>query len=85
VRRYGYVEEAERIQNLFLSGDKTGAIAAVPDELVDAVCLAGDDARLRDGLAALESAGVTGIVVGPMAPDADARRATLEAIARANS
>ncbi|MFY9589074.1 MAG: LLM class F420-dependent oxidoreductase [Actinomycetota bacterium] len=85
VRRYGYVEEAERIQDLFLSGDKQAAIAAVPDELVDAVCLAGDDARLRDGLAAFEDAGVTAIVVGPMAPDAESRRATLEAIARANS
>ncbi len=42
VRRYGFVEEAERIQDLFLGGDKGAAIAAVPDEMVDAVSLAGD-------------------------------------------
>jgi F420-dependent oxidoreductase-like protein len=85
VKRYGFVEEAERIQELFLSGDKAAAIAAVPDELVDTVCLAGDESRLRDGLAAFESAGVTSMVVGPMAPDAEGRRATLEALARANA
>jgi F420-dependent oxidoreductase-like protein len=85
VRRYGFVAEAERIQDLFLSGDKAAAIAAVPDELVDAVSLAGDESRLRDGLAAFAEAGVTGMVVGPMAPDPDGRRATLETLARANS
>lgn len=85
VRRYGFDEEAETIQNLFLAGDKTAAIAAVPDDLVDAVCLAGDEARMRDKLAAFADAGVTQVVVGPMAPDADARRTTLETVARANS
>jgi F420-dependent oxidoreductase-like protein len=85
VRRYGYVEEAERIQQLFLEGDKGAAIAAVPDSLVDAVCLVGDEARIRDGIAAFEAAGVTALVVGPMAPDAEGRRRTLETIARANT
>jgi F420-dependent oxidoreductase-like protein len=85
VRRYGWVAEAERIQELFLSGDKAGAIAAVPDALVDAVCLAGDEARLRDGLAAYEEAGCTALVVGPLAPDPDGRKRTLETLARANT
>ena len=34
---------------------------------------------------AFAEAGATSIVVGPMAPDADGRRRTLETIARANS
>jgi F420-dependent oxidoreductase-like protein len=85
VRRYGFVEEAERIQELFLSGDKGAAIASVPDELVDAVCLVGDESRIRDGIAAFEAAGCTALVIGPMAPDPDGRRATLETIARANT
>ena len=84
VRRYGFDDAAEHIQNLFLGGDKAAAIAAVPDELVDAVTLAGDEARIRDGLAALEAAGVTGIVVGPADPDAEGRTRTLETIANAN-
>ena len=85
VRRYGFVEEAERIQELFLSGDKSAAIAAVPDELVDAVTLAGDETRIRDGIAAFAAAGASGLVIGPMAPDADGRRRTLETIAKANA
>jgi F420-dependent oxidoreductase-like protein len=85
VRRYGFVEEAERIQELFLAGDKAAAIAAVPDALVDAVCLAGDEARIRDGLTAFEEAGVGALVIGPMAPDAEGRRATLELLAKVNS
>lgn len=85
VQRYGFVEEARRVQDLFLGGDKGAAIAAVPDALVDAVSLVGDEARVRDRLAELEEAGVTAIVLGAMAPDAEGRRATLETIARANS
>ncbi len=41
VRRYGWEEEAGRIQELYLSGKQREAIAAVPDELVDAVSLVG--------------------------------------------
>ena len=83
VRKYGFDDEAQQIQDLFLSGDKGAAIAAVPDAMVDAVSLVGDEPRLRDGLAAFEDAGATAIVVGPMAPDAEGRRRTLEALAHA--
>jgi len=85
VRRYGFVDEAERIQELFLGGDKGAAIAAVPDAMIDAVSLVGDEERIRDGLAAFESAGATALVVGAMAPDPEGRLRTLETIARANS
>lgn len=84
VKRYGFVEEAERIQDLFLSGEKGAAIGAVPDDLVDAVSLVGDRSRLRDGLAAFAESGCTGLVVGAMAPDLDGRRHTLETLAEAN-
>jgi F420-dependent oxidoreductase-like protein len=84
VKRYGFVEEAERIQDLFLGGDKGAAIGAVSDDLVDAVSLVGDEPRLRDGLAAFEAAGCTTLVVGPMAPDLEGRRQTLQALAEAN-
>src|SRR5439155_3602146 len=47
VQRYGFVDEALRVQELFLSGDKGGAIAATPDELVDQVSIIGDEARAR--------------------------------------
>jgi F420-dependent oxidoreductase-like protein len=85
VQRYGYVEEARRIQDLFLSGDKQAAIAAVPDDLVDEVSVIGDEARIRDRLKAFEAAGATALVIAPMAPDPAGRRALLETLARANS
>jgi F420-dependent oxidoreductase-like protein len=62
VRRYGYEEAAERIQELYLSGRKKEAIAAVPDELVDEVALCGKRERIRDALAAWREAGVTTLI-----------------------
>jgi F420-dependent oxidoreductase-like protein len=84
-QRYGYVEEAERVQDLFLSGDKQAAIEAVPDELVDEVSAIGDEARIRERLKAFEAAGATGIVAAPMAGDNASRIQMLETLARANS
>jgi len=52
VGRMGFEEAADRIQELFLSGHKEEAIAAVPDELADAVALVGTRDRIRDRLAA---------------------------------
>ena len=36
-KRYGWEQEAEEIQDLFLSGKRAEAIAAVPDEYIDLV------------------------------------------------
>ena len=41
-QRYGWVDEAREIQDLFLSGHREEAIAKVPDEYVDLATLAGD-------------------------------------------
>lgn len=84
-QRYGYVEETEKIQQLFLDGDKQAAIAAVPDELVDEVCAIGDESRLRDRLKAFEAAGATGVIAAPLASDNADRIRILETLARANS
>jgi len=60
--RYGYEEEARKIQDLYLSGKKEEAIAAVPDELVDEVALCGPRERIRDLLPAWRAAGVTTMI-----------------------
>ena len=39
-QRYGWVDEAKEIQDLFLSGHREEAIAKVPDEYVDLATLA---------------------------------------------
>lgn len=48
--RMGYEAEARQIQDLFLAGDKAGAVAAVPTRLVEEVALVGPLAKIRDEL-----------------------------------
>ncbi len=70
VRRYGWEEEAERIQELYLAGKQREAIAAVPDELVDAVALIGPKERIAERLEAWRETPVTTLVVGTPQPEA---------------
>ncbi len=56
-KRLGYEEAAEKIQDLFLKGEKGEAAAAVPDQLVDDVALVGPADRIRDRLKAWKQAG----------------------------
>lgn len=46
--RYGFEEEANTIQDLYLAGKKAEAMMAVPDELIDAVALVGSKDRIKD-------------------------------------
>jgi F420-dependent oxidoreductase-like protein len=62
-RRYGYEDAARRVQDLYLSGKKAEAEAAVPDALVDEVALCGPRERIRDQLGAWKDAGVTTLMV----------------------
>ena len=48
--KVGYEEAAGRIQDHFLGGDRKAAVAAVPDDLVDALYLIGPRERIRDRL-----------------------------------
>jgi F420-dependent oxidoreductase-like protein len=70
VRRYGWEDEAERIQELYLAGKQREAIAAVPDELVDAVSLVGPKERIAERLEAWRETPVTTLVVGAVQPEA---------------
>lgn len=63
-QRYGYGEAAETIQDLYLDGKKMEATMAVPDALVDEVCLIGSRDRIKDRLAVWREAGVTTMIVG---------------------
>jgi alkanesulfonate monooxygenase SsuD/methylene tetrahydromethanopterin reductase-like flavin-dependent oxidoreductase (luciferase family) len=51
------MREAIQIQEAFLSGRRTEAAAAVPDDLVDEVALVGSADRIRDRLQAWKEAG----------------------------
>jgi F420-dependent oxidoreductase-like protein len=80
-QRYGYVEEAKLIQDLYLSGDKAGAAAAVPDALVDATSALGNAEQIQASLKRFADAGVTMPVLGIGALDQESRLKTLEALA----
>ncbi len=70
IRRYGWEAEAERIQELYLGGQQREAIAAVPDELVDALSLVGPKERIRNRLEAWRETPVTTLIVGSPQPQA---------------
>ncbi|MCB1263263.1 MAG: LLM class F420-dependent oxidoreductase [Mycobacterium sp.] len=67
--RYGFGEVADRIQDLYLSGRKVEAIAAVPDELVRNVSLIGPRGFVAERIAAFAEAGVTTLLATPVATD----------------
>ena len=67
--RYGYGDVADEIQDLYLAGKKTEAIAAVPDDLVRNVSLIGPRGFVKERLAAYAEAGVTTLLVHPMAAE----------------
>lgn len=67
--RYGYGDVADRIQELYLSGRKAEAIAAVPDELVRGVSLIGPRGYVKERVAAFADAGVTTLLATPVTAD----------------
>jgi F420-dependent oxidoreductase-like protein len=77
--RYGYEDEARAIQELFLSGDRAGAVAKVPDRFVDEVALVGSVERIRDRLAAWRESGATTLLVSTR--DVNTLRGVAEAAA----
>ena len=65
-RRYGYEEEAEKIQDLYLAGQKDEAAALIPDEFLAATNLVGTEGFIKERLAAFSEAGVSSLSVNPV-------------------
>jgi F420-dependent oxidoreductase-like protein len=63
-RRCGFGEAVDDITSRFLAGDRAGAVAAVPDELVDEIAVVGDADHVRAEVARREAAGVSMLLVG---------------------
>jgi F420-dependent oxidoreductase-like protein len=64
VRNFGYEDLATTLQELYLSGRKAEAQAAVPDELVDAVALVGPKERIGEQLTKWKASPVTTLLIG---------------------
>ncbi|MEN8674065.1 LLM class F420-dependent oxidoreductase [Nocardioides sp.] len=65
--RYGFGEAADRVQDLYLSGRKDEAAAALPEELVKGVCLVGTPDEVAERVVAFAAAGVTTLNAQPIA------------------
>ncbi|MDZ7673784.1 MAG: LLM class F420-dependent oxidoreductase [Acidimicrobiales bacterium] len=65
-QRYGYEDEAEKIQELYLDGKKDEAAALVPDEFLEATALVGDEGRVKERVEAYRNAGVTHLSITPI-------------------
>ena len=79
VRRYGYEAEAEKIQDLYLDGQKDEAAAAGARRPARGHhASAGPRATSRDRIAAYKAAGVTSLNVTPIAQDVPALVAQLK-------
>ena len=73
-KKLGFEEAAVKIQDLYLAGRKDEAMAAVPDELVDAVHLVGPAGRIKERLQVWKEAGASGhvgsMLIGAGQPEA---------------
>jgi F420-dependent oxidoreductase-like protein len=82
-RRMGYEKAAAEIQEKYLAGDKEGAAAAVPHQLIDQTALLGCVERIADRMQAYAEAGVTTLTLAPAGFTLDERIASLRAGAEA--
>jgi F420-dependent oxidoreductase-like protein len=69
VSQYGFEEEAAKIQDLYLGGNKRDAEAVVPLELLEMCNLVGPESYVKERIAAFAEAGVTSLQVTPVAED----------------
>ncbi|WP_369254094.1 LLM class F420-dependent oxidoreductase [Streptomyces sp. R35] len=76
--RYGYEDAAAAVQELYLSGRKDEAAAAVPADLLRATSLIGPASYVAERLAAFRAAGVTTLQVRPLARSTAQRLTDIE-------
>src|SRR3954469_5323388 len=81
VRRYGFEEAADEVQDLYLSGKKDEAAAALPAELIDKTALVGPVDRVKERLELYREGRVGTLITPPVPPDMEGRRRMLHALA----
>ncbi|MEZ5078784.1 MAG: LLM class F420-dependent oxidoreductase [Solirubrobacterales bacterium] len=79
--RFGFGEVADEVQALFQDGDKAGAFAAMPDEIVEATSLVGTEAEVAERVERFRSAGIDRLIVSPVHVERDQQLHTLERLA----
>jgi F420-dependent oxidoreductase-like protein len=69
VSQYGYEEEAAKIQELYLNGNKRDAEAVVPTELLEMCNLVGPEGYVKERIEAFRESGVTSLQITPVTDD----------------
>jgi F420-dependent oxidoreductase-like protein len=82
-RQYGYEQEAEEIQDLYLSGKKQEAEAKIPLDFLEATNLVGPESYVKERIAAYRESGVTNLQIMPAAEDPAALVATMKELINA--
>jgi F420-dependent oxidoreductase-like protein len=81
VRRYGFEETADEVQDLYLSGKKDEAAAALPAELIDRTSLCGPRDLVEERLGVYRDAGVGTLITTPVALDPEERKKMVRELA----
>ena len=80
VRRYGFEEAAQEVQDLYLGREGRGR-GALPAELIDMTSLCGPADRVRERLEVYREAGVGTLITSPVAFDPDERKRMIRELA----
>jgi F420-dependent oxidoreductase-like protein len=83
--RAGFEPEARRVQELYLSGRKADAEAALPVEYIDEVALCGPPERIAGGIERYRDAGATTLLAIPIGTSLEQRLASARGLAAAAS
>jgi F420-dependent oxidoreductase-like protein len=78
--RYGFEKEAEIIQDLYLSGNKKEAEAAVPDAFLELTTLCGPKSYVQERVNAFRAAGVTHLQVHPIPQNGRSAASLIETV-----
>lgn len=81
VSSYGFEREAREIQDLYLEGRRTEAMAAIPDRMIDLVNIVGPRDRAKEKIREFRDAGVDTLIVSGMAIDNATRIEQLRLVA----
>ncbi len=84
VTRYGYGEQAQKVQDLYLDQKYDEAMAALPDDLIDKVALCGPKEAIAERLQVYRDAGVGTLLISPVAQSVDDRVDMLRTLAELN-
>jgi hypothetical protein len=79
IGRLGYAEQAKRVQELFLDGQRAEAIKAVPSELADSISLLGPMGRIKERLQLWKDSPVTTLLIAGV-KDEDTLRGIRDAV-----